>query len=96
MELRGISVLDRANSDPLEKRHKRLMDFGHTVCTVRRLDFANLDAEQRNEQFQEWFREGQAESELLKTLLREEARTFTETVSGAVDVETIFISVRTS
>ena len=53
------------------------------------LVYANKKAEQRDEQFREGFIEGLSNPDLLEVLLREDNRTFRETVERAVDVEAI-------
>ena len=56
--------------------------------------YANTNAEQRDEQFRESFIEGLSNPDLLEVLLREDNRTFRETVERAVDVEAIAESIR--
>ena len=58
--------------------------------------YANVDAEQRDEQFRlsERFVEGLSNSELLEVLLREDNRTFRETVDRAVALENNAESLR--
>ena len=58
------------------------------------LVYANTNAEQRGEQFRERFIKGLSNPYLLEVLLREDNRTFRETVEKAVDVEAIAESIR--
>ena len=51
--------------------------------------YANVDAEQRDEQFRERFIEGLSNPEFFEVILREDNRTFKETVHRAVNVEAI-------
>ena len=58
------------------------------------LVYANKNVEQRDEQFRERFIEGLSNPDLLEVLLREDNKTFRETVERAVDVEAVAESIR--
>ena len=77
-----------------QKEGESLREFARRVRGTGTLVYANMDADQRDEQFTERFIEGLADSDLLKVLLRENTGTFTETVNRAIDLETISKSIR--
>ena len=78
----------------VQKEGESLRDFARRVRSVGTQVFANLNAEQRDEQFRERFIEGLFDPELLEVLLREDSRSFTDTINRAVDLETITRSIR--
>ena len=77
-----------------QKGGESLRDFARKVRSTGMLVYANINAEQRDEQFRERFIEGLSNPDLLEVLLREDNRTFRETVETAVDVEDIAESTR--
>ena len=97
---RALGVLrnDRVGRSEFEalaqKSDESLRDFARRVRSTGRLVFANKNAEQRDEQFRERFIEGLSNPDLLEVLLREDNRTFRETVERAVDLEAITESIR--
>ena len=71
-----------------------LRKFARRVRTTGMLVYDNKNAEQRDEQFRKRFNESLSNPDLLEVLLlREENRTFRETVQRAVDVEAIAESI---
>ena len=92
---RALGVLrnDRRGRSEFEalaqKGDESLRDFARKVRNTGMLVYANVDAEQRDEQFRERFVEGLSIPELLEVLLREDNRTFRETVDRAVALENI-------
>ena len=97
---RALGVLrnDRRGRNEFEaltqKGDESLRDFARRVRSTGMLVYANKYAEQRDEQFRERFIEGLSNPDLLDVLLREDNRTFRETVERAVDVEAIAESIR--
>ena len=97
---RALGVLrnDRRGRSELEalaqKGDESLRDFARRVRNTGIIVYANVDAEQRDEQFRERFVEGLSNRELLEVLLREDNRTFRETVDRAVALENIAESLR--
>ena len=77
-----------------QKEGEGLRDFARRVRSVGSQVFATLEAEQRDEHFRERFIEGLADSDLLEVLLREDPRSFTDTINRAVNLETIAKSIR--
>ena len=71
----------------LPKGGDSLRDFARKVRSSDMLVYANINAEQRDEQFRERFIEGLSNPDLLEVLLREDNRTFRKTVERVVDVE---------
>ena len=85
----------RSEFEPLtQKGGESLRDFARRVRSTGMLVYANKNAEQRDELFRERFIDGLSNPDLLEILLREDNRTFTETVERAVDVEAIAESIR--
>ena len=97
---RALGVLrnDRRGRSEFEalaqKGDESLRDFARRVRNTGMLVYANVDAEQRDELFRERFVEGLSNPELLEVLLREDNRTFRETVDRAVALENIAESLR--
>ena len=98
---RALGVLrnDRRGRNEFEalaqKGDESLRDFARRVRKTGMLVYANKNAEQRDEQFRERFIEGLSNPDLLEVLLRENTRTFRETVDRAVDLQSIATSART-
>ena len=98
---RALGVLrnDRRGRKEVEaltqKGGESLRDFARRVRGTGMLVYANKNAEQRDEQFRERFLEGLSNPDLLEVLLREDNRTFRETVERAVDVEALAESYAT-
>ena len=94
----GVLQNDRRGRSEFEaltqKRGENLRDFARRVRSTGTLVYENTNAEQRDEQFRERFIEGLSNPDLLEVLLREDNRTFRETVERAVDVEAIAESIR--
>ena len=94
----GVLRNDRRGRSQFEaltqKGGDSLRDFARRVRSTGMLVYANKNAEQRDEQFLERFIEGLSNPDLLEVLLREDNRTFRETVERAVDVEAILESIR--
>ena len=78
----------------VQKEGESLRDFARRVRSVGMQVFRNLEAEQRDEQFRERFIEGLSDPDLLEVLLREDTRSFTDTLNRAVDLGTISKSIR--
>ena len=78
----------------MQKEDEGLREYARRVRSTGTLVYANMDADQRDEQFRERFIEGLADPDLLEVLLRENTETFTETVNIAIDLETISKSIR--
>ena len=78
----------------LKKGDESLRDFARRVRNTGMLVYAKVDAEQRDELFRERFVESLSNPELLEVLLREDNRTFRETVDRAVALENIAESLR--
>ena len=97
---RALGVLrnDRVGRSEFEalaqKSDDSLRDFARRVRSTGRLVYNNVDTEQRDELFRERFIEGLSNPDLLEVLLREDNRTFRETVERAVDVEAIAKFIR--
>ena len=97
---RALGVLrnDRRGRSEFEalaqKEDESLRDFARRVRNTGMLVYANVDAEQRDEQFRERFIEGLSNPDLLEVLLREDNRTFRETLGRAVALENIAESLR--
>ena len=78
----------------MQKEGEGLREYARRVRSTGTLVYANMDADQRDEQFRERFIEGLADPDILEVLLRENTETFTETVNRAIDLETISKSIR--
>ena len=97
---RALGVLrnDRRGRSELEalmqKRGDSLRDFARRVRSTGILVCANINAEQRDEQFRERFIEGLSNPDLLEVLLRKINTTFREAIERAIDVEAIAESIR--
>ena len=76
-----------------QKSDESLRDFARRVQSTGMLVYHNVDAEERDELFRERFLEGLYNPELLEVLLRENTRTFRETVDRAVDLGAITESI---
>ena len=87
---RGRSALEALT----QKGSQSLRDFARRVRSTGMLVYAKKNAEQRDEQFRERFIEGLSNPDLLEVLLREDNRTFRETVEKADDVKAIAESIR--
>ena len=72
-----------------QKEGESLRDFARRVRNTGMLVYANINAEQRDERFRELFIERLSNPDLLEVLLREDNRTFMETVDRAVASENI-------
>ena len=89
-DLRGRSEFEAV----AQKEGESLRDFARRVRNTGMLVYANVVAEQRDEQLRERFIEGLSNPDLLEVLLREDNRTFRETVDRAVASENIAESLR--
>ena len=85
----------RSESEALtQKGGESFRDFARKVRSTGMLVYANINTEQRDEQFRERFIEGLSNPDQLEVLLREDNRTFREAVERAVDVDAIAKSIR--
>ena len=78
----------------VQKEGEGLREFVRRVRNTGMLVYANVDAEQRDEQFRERFSEGLNNAELIEVLLIEGNTTSRETVDSAVALEAIAESIR--
>ena len=79
--------LVRKNDETHRELARRVRSMGSLV-------FAHRDVDERDELLREQFLEGSSDPEFLETLLREEARSFSETVNRANDLESISRSIK--
>ena len=94
----GVLRIDRRRRSEFEsltqKRSESIRDFARRVRSTGMLVYANKNAGERDELFRERFIGGLSYPDLLEMLLREDNRTFRETIERAVDVEAIAESIR--
>ena len=77
-----------------QKEGESLREVARRVRSIGSLVFAHRDVDERDERLREQFLEGLSDPDIFETLLREEVRSFSETVSRAIDLESISRSIR--
>ena len=71
-----------------------LREFARRVRSMGVLVFAHLDLGERDEHLRDQFLDGLKDPQLSETLLREETRSFAQTIERAAEIESISVSMQ--
>ena len=94
----GVTRNNRAGRNDFkslsQKEGETLREFARRVRSMGVLVFAHLDLDERDEHLRDQFLDGLKDPQLSETLLREETRSFAQTIERAAEIESISVSMQ--